>query len=140
MTPRFVLAACVLAAGCAAGDAPAPRGEEFAPANASAEQPECFNARFVNGFSEVDRDTVRVRVGQDDYYNVDVTGTCMDLDWQTRLALVTRSSANLCVGPALGDAEIVTPDMSCSVIDIAHSPRRPAADDAAMTPFEPEPN
>lgn len=137
MQKLALIAACGLAAGCAAAEGGRAGADEdrFAPATASAEQPDCFNSRFINGYSEVDRDTIRVRVGQDDYYDVDVTGACMDLEWSNRLAVVTRSRSNLCVGPAFGDAEIITRDDACSVLQISHSPRRPASQ-AMMTPSE----
>lgn len=124
------------AAGCTS-DAETGQEMSYAPANASAEQSDCFNARFVNGFSEVDRDTVRVRVGVNDYYDVHVTGTCMDLDWTNRLALVTRTRSMLCVGNAFGEGELVTEQDRCTITEISHSPRRPAEDE--LTPYSAPP-
>ena len=121
-----------LAAACAARTDQS-ADNRYAPADASAEQNRCFNARFIDGFSEVDRDTVRVRVNRNDYYDLNVSAGCFNLDWATQLAVTTRSSSNLCVGPSLGDARVVTREESCSIVSIEHSPRRPAAGE--ITPF-----
>ena len=66
---------------------------------------ECFFARNVNSFAAVDEDTVNLRVGVRDYYQLEMFNRCRDVDWANRVALVSRNSSSICVGM---DAEIVT--------------------------------
>lgn len=133
MTKPAILGLCAMAAGCAAAGPGPAANDQYAPAGASAEQAQCFNSRFIEGFSEVDRDTVRIRVSRNDYYNLNVSAACTDLDWTDRLAVIARNGAFLCVGAGPG-AEIVTREDRCSVLSIEHSPRQPAG---GMTPFTP---
>jgi hypothetical protein len=98
MTKPAILGLCAMAAGCAAAGPGPVANDQYAPAGASAEQAQCFNSRFIEGFSEVDRDTVRIRVSRNDYYNLNVSAACTDLDWTDRLAVIARNGAFLCVG------------------------------------------
>lgn len=120
----------LLCAGCAQLEQ---RGAEraeagrYAPARASEAQPDCFRASTIRGYTPVDRDTVRVSVGRNDYYDITVTAACPDLEWDTGVTVVARSS-NLCVSRGAGQGEIVTGNARCPILDIAHSPRMPATD------------
>ena len=59
----------------------------------------------VDGFAAPDEKTLYVRVGVRDVYRFDMFGTCPDLDWNQRLALVSRGSSWICSGM---DAEVIT--------------------------------
>jgi hypothetical protein len=73
-----------------AADKPAPR--------------ECFWTRQADGFAAQDDHTVNVRVSVRDVYQFKLLGSCPDIDWNQRIALVSHGS-NICSGM---DAEIVT--------------------------------
>lgn len=88
-----------LAAGCAATADPD-------PASASSEGRECFNVRSVSSFTPAGRDAVAVRVGADDYYRLELIGTCPDVDWAWSIAMRTRGSNWVCRGY---DAELIVP-------------------------------
>ncbi|MDB5499651.1 MAG: hypothetical protein JWP28_3682 [Phenylobacterium sp.] len=78
------------------------------PAAAKSPQPEhnqCFWTRMVDGFAAPDDHTLYVRVGVRDVYQFDLLGPCPDIDWNQRLALVSRSGSSICSGM---DAEVVT--------------------------------
>jgi hypothetical protein len=66
---------------------------------------QCFFTRSVNGFAAPDDKTLYVRVGVRDVYKFEMFGTCPDIDWNQRLALVSRASSSICTGM---DAEVVT--------------------------------
>jgi hypothetical protein len=66
---------------------------------------DCFWAQNVNGFAAPDEHTVNIKVGVHDVYQMELFGTCPDVDWNNRIALVSRGSSNICSGL---DAEIVT--------------------------------
>jgi hypothetical protein len=53
----------------------------------------------------VDDRTVNVRVGARDVFQFEMFGTCPEIDWSQRIALVSRRSSTICSGM---DAEIVT--------------------------------
>lgn len=96
-----VAAAAALAAGCTAMDEP--------ESASRAEGRECFRAAGVNSFTPVGRDAVNVRVDANDYYRLELIGTCPDIDWAWRIALRTRGSNWVCRGY---DAELVVPHPS----------------------------
>lgn len=80
----------------------------FAPeaqAKPPAKHQDCFWTRDVNGFAAVNEHIVNVRVGVRDVYQMELFGTCPDIDWNNRIALVSRGSSNICSGL---DAEIIT--------------------------------
>ena len=68
-------------------------------------QNQCFWTRNVTSFAAPDDHTVYVRVNSHDVYKFDLMGSCPDVDWNQRLALVSRGGSNICSGM---DAEIVT--------------------------------
>lgn len=93
------------AASCAM--AIAALAEEPAPAKEPSAR-DCFNTRNISGYSAVDRDTIRLRIGVKKYYDLDVSRAgCLDLQYANRVALVGRPSNFICVGDPL-PARIVT--------------------------------
>jgi hypothetical protein len=66
---------------------------------------QCFWTRNVTGFAAPDDHTVYVRVNFRDVYRLDLMVACPDVDWNQRVALVSRGGSNIC--SAL-DAEIVS--------------------------------
>jgi hypothetical protein len=75
--------------------APVPEGAEAA-ARKGAEQ--CFFARNMTSFAPVGRERLNIRVGVNDYYQIDLLGTCQDLDWTQRIGLQSRGSDWICSG------------------------------------------
>jgi hypothetical protein len=66
---------------------------------------DCFWTRNVDGFAAPDDHTLNVRVGVRDVYQFEMLGPCPDIDWNQRIALISRSGSNICSGM---DAEVVT--------------------------------
>jgi hypothetical protein len=58
----------------------------------------CFPASNVSGFRASDDKTVYLRVGVKDVYRLDLMGPCPDVDWNERIALVSRGSSFICTG------------------------------------------
>lgn len=67
---------------------------------------QCFWASSANGFASNDPRIVNVRVGARDVYQFEMFGRCEDVDWNQRIALVSRGSSLICTGL---DAEIISP-------------------------------
>lgn len=66
---------------------------------------ECFWTRNANGFAAQDDHTLNVRVNSRDVYQFAMLGSCLDMDWNQQIALVSRAGSNICTGM---DAEVVT--------------------------------
>jgi hypothetical protein len=66
---------------------------------------DCFWTRNVDSFAAPDDHTLNVRVGMRDVYQFEMLGPCQDIDWNQRIALISRSGSNICSGM---DAEVVT--------------------------------
>jgi|SRR6185437_518858 len=88
-------AAALLALSATAAAAKSPPG----PAR------QCFWTRNADSFAAADEHTLNVRVGVRDVYQFEMFGPCPDIDWNQRLALVSRSGSTICTGM---DAEVVT--------------------------------
>jgi hypothetical protein len=73
-----------------------------------AEKPkrQCFWAHQVNNFAAEGDEVVNVRVGLRDVYRLELFGTCPEVDWTQKIALVSRGGSSICSGL---DAEIITP-------------------------------
>ena len=97
MTITLAAAAAMLCTGVAAGETPA--------AKPPAGKRQCFLAANVTNFAAADEKTLYIRVGVKDVYQFDMFGRCPDMDWNMRLALVSRTSSWICDGM---DAEVVT--------------------------------
>lgn len=94
-------AATLLISGAAAGEAPSGKGAAKPPTD----RRQCFLASNVTNFAAADDKTLYVRVGVKDVYQFDMFGHCPDIDWNQRLALVSRTSSWICDGM---DADVVT--------------------------------
>jgi hypothetical protein len=77
------------------------------PAGAARPAPknECFWGRTVTNFAAPDNKTLYVRAGGNQVYRFDMFGPCQDMDWNQRLALVSRTGGSICSGM---DAEVVS--------------------------------
>jgi hypothetical protein len=68
---------------------------------------QCFLASQVNSFHPIDRDTVLVRAGASTYYQLDILGTCPDIDWSNRIGIRSTGGGSwVCRGQ---DAELLVP-------------------------------
>ena len=65
---------------------------------------DCFNANSVSGFTPRGDEAVDVQVGARRYYRLQLAGVCPNVNWSTRVALVSRGSSFICQG---FDAELV---------------------------------
>jgi hypothetical protein len=98
MQTTLALTAALLASGAASPPA-------LAKSAAKYDAHQCFYTRNVTSFAAPDDQTLYVRVGVRDVYRFDMFGHCPDIDWNQRLALVSRSSSWICDGM---DAEVIT--------------------------------
>lgn len=80
---------------------PLAAGAEPAPKNRS-----CFHASNVSGFRAPDERTVYVRVGVRDIYQLQMMGSCPQIDWAEKIGIVARASEWICSGL---DADLVSP-------------------------------
>ena len=95
---------------------------------------DCFNVRMVNGYSNVDRDTVRLDAGPSRTYDVDLSGPlCDQLDWAHNIALESTPSSWICTGDHVGQGKIFFRDattrqrVSCYIEDVRRVPKAPKA-------------
>ena len=96
LTIILAAAAALLAQGATA----APSATETPKFNRN----QCFYTRNVTSFAAPDDKTLYVRVGVRDVYRFDMFARCLDMDWNQRLALGSRSGSWICNGM---DAEII---------------------------------
>lgn len=89
-------AALLLLAACATKET---------PENGGAPRRQCFWSQNVSGFNAIDQETVLITVGVNDVYRLDLMGRCPDIDWNQRIALVSRGGSSICSGL---DATIIT--------------------------------
>ena len=101
MKTNLALAAAALVAFAATAAGAA--GKPATPAKPDGN--ECFWTRNIESFSAPDDRTVYVRSSSRDIYKFDMMGPCLDVDWNQRIALVSRSGPTVCTGM---DAEIVS--------------------------------
>jgi hypothetical protein len=118
----LVLTAALAVAGCASK----PKTKAAAP-----EVRHCFNQSDVNGFRAVDSETVNLRVGVSDIYQVKLLGVCPDIKWTEGIALETRGSAQVCTGL---DLTIHAPGPTGPQECAAESIRKLSAAEAAALP------
>lgn len=77
-----------------------------APVSARNER-QCFLASLVNGFTPLDRDTVRVTVGARTVYEFETAGYCPEIDWTHKIAIHSRTGSDwVCRG---FNAELLVP-------------------------------
>lgn len=102
-TPALALALSALAVSACA---PTATPGELAATASAPQARECFFTRSVNGFSAPDDETLYVRVGVRDVYQLQMFAPCPDMDWAQRLAIVSNSGSSVCRGT---DATIISP-------------------------------
>jgi len=80
---------------------------------------DCFDADNISGFTAPDEKTVYVRATRSRVYELQVLGSCPNLDWTHTIGLRTRGgSARVCTGM---DVDLVVPQdsrmgrLSCAV-------------------------
>ncbi|MDP8913397.1 MAG: DUF6491 family protein [Pseudomonadota bacterium] len=97
---RYLLPlACALLGACTN---PAPQ-----LSTARARGGQCFLPSQVNGFNAHDRDTVFVTLGVRTVYELEILGTCPDIDWSQRIGIRSRGGSSwVCHGY---DAELLVP-------------------------------
>lgn len=100
---RFLALAAVAGTVSACTANQAPSGQ--AAAGMSGRQ--CFTAGQVNSFHPIDRDTILVRTGASTYYQLDILGTCPDINWSARVGIRSTGGSWICRGQ---DAEIIVPN------------------------------
>jgi hypothetical protein len=105
MNRTIALSAALLLTSCTANQAP--RGQ--AVAGTSGRQ--CFTAGQVNSFHPIDRNTILVRTGASTYYQLDLLGTCPEINWAARVGIRSTGGSWICRGH---DAEIIVPNPSRS--------------------------
>ena len=87
---RFRKAALIAAAVmAAAASGPAAFADKAAPAKSPPQQ--CFYTRMIDGFAAPDDENLYIRVGMRDVYHLTLLGHCQDLDWDQRVALISRT-------------------------------------------------
>lgn len=100
MRLKFLAAAAVGLLGVLPAAAASPTEPDAKPAR------QCFWANRVTNFASTDNKTINVRVGVKDVYQFEMLGACPDVEWSTRIAIVSRGSNSICTGL---DAEIIAP-------------------------------
>lgn len=98
---RFAAAAL----GVAALGLAVPQGVAAEPAAAKPKR-QCFWTSQVNNFAAQGDEVVNVRVGVKDVYRLEIFGTCPEIDWSQKIAVVSRGGSTICTGL---DAELVVP-------------------------------
>jgi len=106
MISKIALAITAVALLSSAAVTPATAGATpDAKAAAKPTRNQCFWTRNVTGFAAADEHTLNVRVNVKDVYQFEMFGPCPDIDWNQRIALVSRSGSSICDGM---DAEVIT--------------------------------
>jgi hypothetical protein len=101
LTPGAALAAAATLAACA------PTGESGGGTSAAASGRACFLPSQVNGYNPIDRDTVNVEIAPRRIYQLELLGTCPDVDFSTRIGIrSTHGTSWICQGL---DAELIVP-------------------------------
>jgi len=80
-----------------------PQGQSVAGASGR----QCFTAGQVNSFHPIDRNTVLVRTGASTYYQLDILGTCPEINWTARVGIRATGGSWICRGQ---DAELIVPN------------------------------
>lgn len=125
---RYAMCVAALATASCAASTPADETELAAR--------DCFNSRSINGFSVVDRDTVKLSVGANKEYLATVRGaSCYDLQWSQEIAVEASGGSNwMCAGDYPFTGEITTKEGRTCYIDAL---ARVVEEDAAETADEP---
>ena len=119
--------AFVLALGSCATDSPVAGAQAVGAGGPR----ECFRTSSVNSFEPVGRDTVNVRVGVREVYQLTLAPGCPDLDWEQKIAIQSRGTTRICTGL---DAEIISNPPSGPERCPVRSVRKLTAAEAAARP------
>jgi hypothetical protein len=101
---RLTITLAAAAALLVGGASPAALAEPAKPPT-KYDKNQCFYTRMVTSFAAPDDKTLYVRVSINDVYRFDLFGHCPDIDWNQRVALVSRASDWICDGM---DAEVIS--------------------------------
>lgn len=93
MNSRLALFAALALAAAASGPAGATPDKPPPPAKG---HDQCFYARMVNGFAAPDQENLYVRVGAKDVYHFTMFAPCLDMDWNQRVGLQSRTGGFIC--------------------------------------------
>jgi hypothetical protein len=116
--PMAAAAASMLAAVAALAEEPAKTDQ--------AQGKSCFYARNISSWANQDDETVNLRVGVRDYYQLKLLGPCPNINWNQSIGVEHRGSSWICDKL---DATIIAPGPS--------GPRRcPAISVHKLTPEE----
>ncbi|HEX8570409.1 MAG TPA: DUF6491 family protein [Caulobacteraceae bacterium] len=103
---KSVMAAAALAV-VAGACAPQPVGAPPMQTAAAQQARECFHTGSVTNYRQVDDRHVDLTVGVNRVYRVEMFGACPDVDWASRIAVVSRSGGSfICRGQ---DLELIVP-------------------------------
>ncbi len=102
-TLLIAIAGCTALIGCA--------GEPTATRTSQAgNRDQCFLPSQVNGFTGTKDGNVDIQVGANRYYRLNLTGTCLNVNWDSRIGIRSvGGSTFVCEG---FDAELIVPDAS----------------------------
>ena len=92
-----------LVAGC--GPSAAAGGPSVAAAGSGERQ--CFPVQSVNSFTAIDRETVNIRVGVRDYYQMKFFAPCYDIDWALSAGIRPRGGGSFICNAM--DVDVVAP-------------------------------
>jgi len=101
MKPRLLISAALAAATLLGGLAAATTASA-----APGEKRQCFYSRNVNGYQAVDDQTVNIRVGVKDIYQLTLLAPSSDIDWAWRIGIESRGGSFICSGL---DATLIVP-------------------------------
>jgi hypothetical protein len=103
----------VATSGCAPADEPM-----MGPGAQSAGR-QCFLPRQVNGFTPLGNDRILVDAGPRRLFELEIVGTCREIDFSNRIGIRSRGGSWVCDGL---DAELLVPRPSgldrCAVTDV----------------------
>lgn len=93
-------------AGAALAACAAPFSGPTAAAGPTEAGRQCFWAQSVSGFRALDDRTVNLRVGVNEIYQLELFGTCPDIDWAEQIGIESRGTSTICTGL---DATLIAP-------------------------------
>ena len=101
------------------------------PETAASGPRSCFDPRQVSNYAVADRETVNLRVGANEFYQIKLLGVCPDIKWSEAIVLESVGSVQVCTGLELTvHAPGPTGPQQCA----ADSIRRLSADEVAALP------
>lgn len=114
----------------------APAAPQAAAEPPAKPQRQCFWTNSVSGYTAVDDQTVNLRVGVKDVYQLELFGRCPDVNWTQHIVIRSRGSSMICSGL---NAELITPTpigpQTCQVKTV----RKLTPEDVAALPAKQKP-